>query len=161
MTDETHPKIIVDDDWKSKVQAEKESLRKAAEPHPAPGPAESPARPTTAEPAAAMEPSSPSEPGRAGRRKAESRADQRYTLPPPSFSWIVSTFANEAMMALGQLPGHDGQRPAVMLDHAKHWIDLLGVLDEKTRGNLTREESLMLDSVLHQLRMAFIAAQSP
>lgn len=160
MTDESHPKIIVDDDWKSKVQAEKESLRKAAEPHPAPEPAESSAGSAAAEPAAATEAAGPSQPGQGGRRKAASRADQRHALPPASFSLIVSTFATEAMIALGQLPGHDGQRPPVMLDHAKHLIDLLGVLDEKTRGNLTREESLMLDSVLHQLRMAFIAAQS-
>ena len=57
---------------------------------------------------------------------------------------------------MGKLPdpvqGHAVVRP----DLAKHYIDMLGMLEQKTKGNLTPDEAGMLDGVLHQLRMTFV-----
>jgi hypothetical protein len=46
----------------------------------------------------------------------------------------------------------------VRLDLAKHAIDMLGILEEKTKGNLAADEAAMLENVLHQLRLAYVEA---
>lgn len=126
------PKIIVDDDWKSRAQAEKEQLQKAtAAKQP---PAESPASEPTPPP---PEPAS------------------HEPLPPASFSVLVMSLATQALATMGQIPGADG-KPVFELDHAKHFIDTLGILDEKTKGNLTPHESEMLTRALHELRLLFV-----
>ena len=62
------------------------------------------------------------------------------------------------MAALGQLPDPIEGKPVVRKELAKFQIDMLAVLEEKTKGNLSAEESSMLTDVLHKLRMAFVAA---
>jgi hypothetical protein len=54
----------------------------------------------------------------------------------------------------------EGQRPRVDIVGARNTIDLLGLLAEKTRGNLTAQEDRMLQSVLFELRMAFLELTS-
>ena len=61
------------------------------------------------------------------------------------------------MAALGQMPGEDGQPMPVNLEYARHFIDLMGVLEEKTTGNLEDEEKSFLQETLHQMRMLFVA----
>ena len=128
------PKIIIDDDWKSRAQAEKEQLQQQAEAKQKQQPAAAQAAPT----------SSRSEP------------EASMPLPPASFSFLVTSLATQALATMGQIAGDDGQ-PVVQLDHAKHFIDTLDVLEEKTKGNLTPDESVMLTNVLHQLRLLFVA----
>jgi hypothetical protein len=125
MSDQTKPKIIVDDDWKTRVQQEKEALSSGAEP--------------TAE-------------------KKVPPSDE--SLPPASFDTLVSMLVTQALAALGQIPMGEKQQPVLMLDHAKHTIDLLEVLEKKTAGNLSATESKMLGGVLHELRMIYVAMQS-
>jgi len=60
-----------------------------------------------------------------------------------------------AMMQLGAAT-HEGQQPQVDILGARQSIDMLGVLAEKTKGNLTPEENRLLDSALFELRMAFL-----
>jgi hypothetical protein len=62
-----------------------------------------------------------------------------------------------AMIGLGMLQGPDGKRPPVDLPAAKDAIDLLGVLQEKTKGNLTKEEEEVLREGLYHLRMGYMA----
>lgn len=81
-------------------------------------------------------------------------------LPPASYPMMLTTFATEAMMAMGQIPNPATQQAEVNLEHARYAIDMLEVLREKTKGNLTTEEETMQRDLLHQLRMAFIATQS-
>ena len=133
MSSEDKPKIIVDDDWKTRVQAEKEAL-KAAE-----------ATPEAEKKAAEHKPS---------------EDDSQDTLPPASFESLVSLFVTQALAALGQIPMGEKQQPVIMLDHAKHYIDLLAILEAKTKGNLSKDESEMLTRILHELRMLFVALQS-
>ena len=68
---------------------------------------------------------------------------------------LVTTLSAQAMTALGFFPDPSGEsKPNRAM--AKHFIDTLGVLEEKTVGNLDDEEKNMLSETLHQLRMAFI-----
>ena len=79
-------------------------------------------------------------------------------LPPPSFQLLVATFGSQAMVALGQVPNPLDGKTEVRLDLAKHAIDTLAILQEKTQGNLAADETAMLEGVLHQLRLAYLAA---
>jgi hypothetical protein len=80
-----------------------------------------------------------------------------YPLPAPSLSFLITTIGTQAMVALGEVPnpftGKLERRP----NQAKHFIDTLAMIEEKTAGNRTTEESAMLTSLLHQLRMAYVA----
>ena len=81
------------------------------------------------------------------------------------FIELVMMQAQQAAMFLGQLPGPDGQKLEANLPYARMFIDQLEMLQEKTRGNLSHEESQVLTSVLSDLRLAFVqvsnAAPSP
>lgn len=79
-------------------------------------------------------------------------------LPPPSFSLLVATFASQAMVAFGHAPNPIDGKTEVRLELARHAIDMLDILEQKTKGNLTPDEATMLESVLHQLRLAFVEA---
>lgn len=80
-------------------------------------------------------------------------------LPPPSFALIVASFAAQASVALGQVPSPMTGKSEVNLELAKHAIDTLVILEEKTKGNLAADEQGMLEGVLHQMRMAYLEAQ--
>lgn len=75
--------------------------------------------------------------------------------PPVTFEQMVQQFYVSAMIQMGA-GTQEGQRPRVDILGAKQTIDLLGVLAEKTRGNLTSAEDRMLQSVLFEARMAFL-----
>jgi len=77
--------------------------------------------------------------------------------PEASFSLLVSTLATQAMAAMGLLADPETGKPMVERSLAKHFIDLLAMLEEKTSGNLTTEEQNHLQEGLHQLRMIYVA----
>lgn len=83
---------------------------------------------------------------------------EQTPLPPPSFSLLVHSLSLQALAALGQWPDPSGKAVPPRLDRAKHTIDLLGILEEKTRGNLTSEEASLLERLLHELRLAYVEA---
>lgn len=126
-------KIIIDEDWKERVRREKEQV----------GP-----EPTEPEPAASAAAAAP--------QGSAPEGSDAGPLPPASFTSLVSMIATQALMCLGQMPGPTGE-PLVDLEQAKHLIDLLAVLEEKTQGNLSAEEAELLNGMLHQLRMGYIA----
>ncbi len=72
------------------------------------------------------------------------------------FSTFVITLSTSAMLYLGEIPDPDGNKVEVNLPMAKHSIDLLVMLREKTRGNLSEEEQKLLDQMLYDLRMKFV-----
>lgn len=82
-------------------------------------------------------------------------AEQQPEIPEASFPLLVSTLATQAMNALGLMPGPDG-KTMVHKPFARHMIDLLGVLDEKTKGNLEDDEKKMIEEVLNQLRTVYM-----
>jgi hypothetical protein len=75
--------------------------------------------------------------------------------PPITFEHLVQQFYVSAMIQLGA-GAQEGQRPRVDILGARTTIDLLGVLAEKTRGNLTPTEDNTLQTVLFEVRMAFL-----
>ena len=77
-------------------------------------------------------------------------------LPPANFSALVNSLVVQAMFCLGKLSDGSDEKPQVNLDLAKHNIDLLGVIDEKTKGNLTEDEGKMMSMALHEMRMIYV-----
>lgn len=75
--------------------------------------------------------------------------------PPLSFEHLIQQFYVSALIQMGA-GAQEGQRPQVDILGARSTIDLLGILAEKTRGNLTPGEDRMLQSVLYELRMMFL-----
>jgi Domain of unknown function (DUF1844) len=79
--------------------------------------------------------------------------------PPISFEHLVQQFYVSAMIQMGA-GTQEGQQPRVDILGARTTIDMLGILAEKTRGNLNASEDQMLQSVLFELRMAFLELTS-
>ena len=79
--------------------------------------------------------------------------------PPVDFASFVMMLTNNVMVFLGQVPNPMTQQPQVDLEQAQHTIDILMMLREKTRGNLTDEEENFLQELLPQLQMAFVQAR--
>jgi hypothetical protein len=85
------------------------------------------------------------------------RAQNPGAEPPPpiTFESLVQQFYVSAMIQMGA-GTPEGQRARVDILGARNTIDLLGILAEKTRGNLNENESRMIDTVLYDVRMAFL-----
>jgi hypothetical protein len=80
----------------------------------------------------------------------------RPPLPPASFSFLVLSLRAQAELHLGLAPFGDEEKPAPDLDLARHAIDLMGVLLEKTKGNLELDETRLLENSLTELRFRFV-----
>jgi hypothetical protein len=74
------------------------------------------------------------------------------------FNTLVLALASTALMHLGEAPHPETKKAEVNLVLARQSMDLLGVLREKTRGNLTPEEEKFFDSLLADLRLRFVEA---
>ncbi|HMO26336.1 MAG TPA: DUF1844 domain-containing protein [Tepidisphaeraceae bacterium] len=131
-----NPSLQIDDDWKRQAQEEKRKL------------AEQERRQREASASTAAAPSS------ADADETSPRA--RREMPPANFSTLVQSFVTQALYYLGELAPQGGE-PSVSLEMAKHHIDSLAVLEEKTKGNLSPEEKQMLDAALYETRMRFVS----
>jgi len=120
-------KIIVDEDWKSQAQKEKEIHAQKEETQ------------ETQE-----------------TQPEQQQQDQRQPLPKGDFAALVSMLVTQALFALGliQIEGQDKRQPD--LEMAKYNIDMLETLEEKTKGNLSEAEQKVLESTLNQVRMAYV-----
>ena len=90
-------------------------------------------------------------------RLAEETA-KREPLPDPNFGELLNLIAMQAMVGLGLVSGPGGERIPPNLEIAKHFVDLLQVLEDKTKNNLTAEEKKLLDQVLYEMRMRYVQA---
>ena len=88
--------------------------------------------------------------------QSSGRTRERET-PQADFGLFLSTLSMQAMMALGELPHPETHQPQEDLEQARYLIDILGMLQEKTKGNLTPEEAKTLEGVLYELRVKFVA----
>ncbi len=80
-------------------------------------------------------------------------------MPELSFTAFVLSLASTAAIHLGDLPDSaSGQKLEPNLEGASQMIDILTLLEQKTRGNLTAEERQLLEQVLYELRMRFLDA---
>jgi len=84
----------------------------------------------------------------------------RGGLPPATFETLVSTTATQALFALGAIPDpRTGQR-MLSLELARHHIDMLSVIEQKSKGNLSTDESNLLVTTLYELRQRYIQVAS-
>ena len=81
---------------------------------------------------------------------------EQIPLPPASFTFLVLSIRTQAEMQLGLMHFGEEEKPQPELPLARHTIDMLGVLLEKTKGNLTVEEQRMLENTLTELRYRFV-----
>lgn len=88
--------------------------------------------------------------------QAQKQEELDRQLPPASFLGLVEDLAVRAMFALGQLRDPSTQEAYIDLEGAKYVVELLGMLEQKTRGNLDANEEEALKGVLHNLRMTFL-----
>ncbi len=107
--------------------------------------------------AAANQKEAVSETSSVSSSSGDSENQQHDSPPPASISTLFSMLTTQALVAMGQL-AIPGEVPAVRLDYAKYYIDLLDVLEEKTRRNLMGHEADLLKSSLYQLRMLYVEA---
>ena len=86
----------------------------------------------------------------------EPSCDEIKDLPPMSFSTLVLSLSTQAMVSMGDLPDPISRQIVKNVPLAKQSIDLLGILEEKTRGNLAPEEETFLKTSLTDLRIRFV-----
>ena len=121
-------KLFIDEDWKTEVEREKQAARQAEQP------------------------------ATAGAEQASPPADAAAPLPPADFLFLIGTLFLQGAIALGMLPNPVSNQAHVQRDQAKHVIDLLTMLQQKTEGNRAPDESTELENILHQLRLAYVTA---
>jgi hypothetical protein len=84
-------------------------------------------------------------------------AENDIPLPPPNFLFLVESILMQAQIQLGLLNfGEKDEKPEPNLPLARHSIDLLGMLQEKTKGNLSTEEQRLLENGLTELRFRYV-----
>lgn len=97
----------------------------------------------------------------AKEREMESKSTGRSPagaeeFPPADFGGLVGTLASQALLYMGGMPDPETGRAIVAPEYARHAIDLLGVVQEKTKGNLTEQEAHELSEVLAELRSRYV-----
>lgn len=79
-------------------------------------------------------------------------------LPEVTFASFIYSLSTSALIHLGEIPEPTTEKMAKNLPLAKQTIDILGILQEKTKGNLTQEEENLLNTFLYDLRMRYVKA---
>ena len=139
----------VDESWKERVEQERQQPAPPAAPA-AVGPLEGPA--VAAPPKGKGGGVAP----KAGAEPERAQAGQEPGMPEARFDIFISGLAVEALVAMGDMPHPATRRQEVDLPHARYMIDLLGVFEEKTKGNLSVDEDRLLKDTLYQLRMRYL-----
>ena len=80
----------------------------------------------------------------------------RGPIPPANFTLLVISLVSQARICLADMENPLTKKKQLDLEAAKHHIDLLEMLDLKTKGNLSDQEKELLDSVLYELRMRYV-----
>ncbi len=86
--------------------------------------------------------------------------ESNVLLPEVTFATFILSLNTSALVHLGELPEPGKEEPGCDMELARHAIDTIAMLKEKTRGNLTEEESALIDNILFDLRMKFVKKAS-
>jgi hypothetical protein len=91
------------------------------------------------------------------RARADEAAAELADRPPPpaTLEFLVHTLFTQALMALGRIPNPITGKSHRNLPTARHFIDTIAMLEEKTAGNRTADESRVIEEILHQARLQF------
>ncbi len=119
-------KIIIDEDWKKQAQQEKEILKEKEKAE------------------------------KAKETTDQGETEERGPLPEASLAGLINMLTTQALFAMGvlQVKGQEDREPD--LEMARFNIDMLDVLHQKTKGNLTADEEAALTNTLNELRMGFV-----
>lgn len=90
-------------------------------------------------------------------KKETLQKDGKAIPPTPDFNFFITTLALQASIALGQIPNPVTDKKEEDFSQAKFLIDTLGMLKEKTKGNLGIDETELLENLLYELRMQYIS----
>jgi hypothetical protein len=162
---EDRPSLSIDTDWKKQAQEEKRRLAEEAKKREEQAAAEGVAGrigPAGAATGAGPVPGAGGGEARGGAgaaRAAGGRTAGQREMPPATFATLVQSMVTQVLFYLGDLSPR-GAEPQVNLDLAKHNVDLLGMLEEKTKNNLSAEERNLLDAALYETRMRYVSVAS-
>ena len=150
------PEIKVKD--RRRFTAEGDPIEPAADPD---APNEAPAGDEEPAQAPSLDADDPVEPTRSAETESASEAQEAEAprtgpLPPASFEMLILSLGMQAQMELG-MGASDPEHPP-NIEIARHTIDLLAVLAEKTKGNLSLEEQRLLENTLTELRFRYVQA---
>ena len=106
------------------------------------------------------EPTAENPPRRAARPERRPPPAGDPLEDPASFPSLIMSLASNAAASLGMMPHPVTGETGVDLKAAKHWIDILGMLEGKTQGNLDEQEEAMLENLLADLRMQYVSFQN-
>jgi hypothetical protein len=122
------------------------------------------AEPQIAKPPTAPPPQSPAttepQPQGPGPQHERAHAGGDPLDDPASFLSLIMSLASNAASSLGMMPHPVTGETSVDLKTAKHWIDVLGMLEHKTHGNLDEQEAQVVESLLADLRMQYVSFSS-
>src|SRR3989338_3431280 len=91
------------------------------------------------------------------KEKETLKKDGKFVPPQPDFNFFVTTLSLQASIALGEMHNPSTNKKEEDLAQAKFLIDTLGMLKEKTKGNLSTEEANFLENILYELRMVYVS----
>jgi hypothetical protein len=96
-----------------------------------------------------------------GAEQAETKKDEtpkreEVPLPEINFASFVLSLSSSALLHFGHIPDPITKKQERNLPLAKQTIDILGILKEKTEGNLTKDEEQLIDHLLHDLRLKYV-----
>ena len=90
------------------------------------------------------------------KKEAKLKPEEQEEIMEPDFGIFIMNLARQATIALGEAPDPLTQKKEQDLKVAKFIIDTLGILKDKTKGNLTKEESELLEELLYSLRLGYV-----
>ncbi|MDR3554840.1 MAG: DUF1844 domain-containing protein [Syntrophobacteraceae bacterium] len=102
------------------------------------------------------EPASGEPPGGGAESAFEQEEHEQGPFPEVTLATFIFSLSSSALVHLGEIPEPETNRTLVDLTIAKQIIDTLGMLQEKTKGNLDHDEENLLRSVLYDLRMRYV-----
>jgi len=91
------------------------------------------------------------------KEKNEPKSQGEFVSPEPDFKFFITTLTLQASIALGHMANPATGKTEADPTQAKFLIDTLGMLQNKTKGNLTQEETNLLENLLYELRVAYLA----
>ena len=99
------------------------------------------------------------------RREKERLAEEetkraQEPLPAASFAELVNMIVMQAFVGFGMMAGAGGERIPPNLPIAKHFVDMLQVLEDRTQNNLSEDEQKLVDQALYELRMRYVEAST-
>jgi hypothetical protein len=90
------------------------------------------------------------------KERVEEPATESLDYPPVNFTNFIISLSTSALFQFGDFPEYEGGKAAKNLPAAKQTIDILDMLNEKTKGNLDQNEATLIQGVLYELKMRYV-----